>query len=1774
MKRLGLFTLFTILCALLSAQVGYDFSQSTEAYTEITGGTSLGNTSTNDQCFVDPSVPLGGTATTGLGLPIGFDFTFNETVFDRIAINANGWISFGQSALSPSVNISSSSAYTPLSSTAAITPARLGNRASVFACDLQAKSGSTLRMQTMGTAPHRKCIIQWKDYIRPGYTGDNLNFQIVLTETANLVEFRYGNNYGCTPSITSYTQVGLRGPETSDFFNRSSPNNWAATTAGTTNTANIPFGYAFKPASGLVFTYTFNSNFFAGGSGTQQDPYQVATAEQLNNVRSRLQEHYIQTADISLDLAPWNQGEGWPPIPDFSKTYNGNGKKITGLYINRPASSDQGLFGQISNATISNLGLVAATVTGSSYTGGLIGKINSGTVRYCSATGNVTGSSKVGGLAGSASGTIENCHSSATVSGSGDNTGGLIGSFSTGNIENCFATGNVTGSSKVGGLVGHNDNASISQSYTTGNVAGSSKVGGLAGAASGSIENCNSSATVSGSGDNTGGLIGSFSTGNIENCFATGNVTGSSYSGGLAGTASGIIENCYSSATVSGSSYTGGLIGKFSTGAIEYCFATGNVTGSSKVGGLVGHNDGASIIQSYATGDVTGSSYSGGLAGTASGIIEHCYSSTTVSGSGDYTGGLIGSFSSGTIKYCFAAGDVTGSSGYVGGLAGSASGTIEHCNSSATVSGSGDYTGGLVGDFSTGAIKYCSVTGDVTGSAKVGGLVGGNHNNASVMQSCASGDVAGSSRVGGLVGWHESASTIQNCFAEGDVTRISGDNTEFGGFCGYNDNSKIYKSYCLGKVLQSPEGPVWADRGFLGAVSTGSSYQMTGNFFCTETSGAASSLGSTENSSQYPVGKGIAHMQYIPTFTDAAWDFETVWLTLLEYQMYPRLMGTDLFYANTRSGYAPLTVKFHDLSGIANPSSWAWNFGDGSSSTEQNPSHQYTAIGAYTVSLSVTNGVDTEARAVPNYVNTVECASTFHLLSPSSSSTDLDVYPRFEWSSLNTRERTAFHYELILSTLPSFPPATTVVYSTTNTYLYPPQDLKVGCNYYWKVKACFEDNTEMMADMNGQAYWMLSTVPQIPQTFPMINGLIPGNRTLTKENSPYWFDLAPRTAEHHKLTFEAGVTLKFNSGVGLTLGGEFLCEGTAVDSIRFEGYTDANLWSGININNASQDYVSGNQINYTVIKNVNGTALSSSNTDFYISNSRFSEVDQACDFGGNYSNNNTLSDCFNAVSSSSQANLTNSGLSDNRDYAVTGRLSFTNCRFLHNRGPNVISINSTLPVYFEDNLFSHNTGDNLIELQNPGASYTLTNNNFSYNQGLSLIKCSAGTVNINDNTLSYNQLNGKAAIWAAGGTVNIEHNTLTYNEAVIVLDNNNMATAVYIEPGSTCSITKNLITNNTGPYAIWGAAQEIKDNNFFGNVNTDYYPMNIRHTDSSNRAYTDNFWGARSDLGNINPTLYHNVYDPSLGLTLGVITYQPIRTGPSPLTPGQLFIVNDVMVTRTEQDITPNTPGLIPERAVLICLMGEDGNAFSQDITEVNVNNMATGFNFQPLVWETGEDTGIFRTTISISETVHNPQLSILQASIGDIIRFQSVVDPTKACYLPVIGSEPYIDLPDTFSFAQDGSLTVDFSTYVDDVDINELTLSYSGATNVIVSITGLSVTFTATPNWYGTENLTFTVSNGEFSANDEVEVNVNSTHLDSPIIRSIVKTLTGIQIQWQPVDRAASYRVYRSFEPYGEYTYLGSTDQTEFVDTEFGNHARAFYRIVGTDQENERNNQ
>ena len=60
------------------------------------------------------------------------------------------------------------------------------------------------------------------------------------------------------------------------------------------------------------------------------------------------------------------------------------------------------------------------------------------------------------------------------------------------------------------------------------------------------------------------------------------------------------------------------------------------------------------------------------------------------------------------------------------------------------------------------------------------------------------------------------------------------------------------------------------------------------------------------------------------------------------------------FEANVTSGRLPLAVAFNDTS-TANPRTWTWNFGDGSSSAEKNPVHVYTTAGDYTVALTVSN---------------------------------------------------------------------------------------------------------------------------------------------------------------------------------------------------------------------------------------------------------------------------------------------------------------------------------------------------------------------------------------------------------------------------------------------------------------------------------------------------------------------------------------------------------------------------------------------------------------------------------------------------------------------------------------------------------------------------------------------------------------------------------------------------------------------------------------------------
>ena len=73
----------------------------------------------------------------------------------------------------------------------------------------------------------------------------------------------------------------------------------------------------------------------------------------------------------------------------------------------------------------------------------------------------------------------------------------------------------------------------------------------------------------------------------------------------------------------------------------------------------------------------------------------------------------------------------------------------------------------------------------------------------------------------------------------------------------------------------------------------------------------------------------------------------------------------------TTGGPPPLLVNFTDQS-AGNPTSWLWDFGDGNTSTEQNPTHTYGAAGVFDVSLTVTNPAGSNPLVQPGYITVFE----------------------------------------------------------------------------------------------------------------------------------------------------------------------------------------------------------------------------------------------------------------------------------------------------------------------------------------------------------------------------------------------------------------------------------------------------------------------------------------------------------------------------------------------------------------------------------------------------------------------------------------------------------------------------------------------------------------------------------------------------------------------------------------------------------------------------------
>lgn len=267
---------------------------------------------------------------------------------------------------------------------------------------------------------------------------------------------------------------------------------------------------------------------FAGGTGTADDPYQIATAEQLAylaesvNSGTTYEKQYIQlTEDIVLNdttAENWTStAKPWKPIGNYTNdspfmgTFDGDGYTISGLYIYALDSTTWqnhlGLFGYTCNAEIKNVNIANADITGVDSVGALVGYayyyINNTDAAYLITECTVKDSRIVGQIY----------------------VGGLIG-----RIDKTEYIG--TGTLSV-----------TSCNNINSTVVGTSRTGGIAGDSSSStyFTECTNSGDISASDSYAGGIIGSCSSSvSFTGCMNHGSVTVShsyshSYAGGIAG---------------------------------------------------------------------------------------------------------------------------------------------------------------------------------------------------------------------------------------------------------------------------------------------------------------------------------------------------------------------------------------------------------------------------------------------------------------------------------------------------------------------------------------------------------------------------------------------------------------------------------------------------------------------------------------------------------------------------------------------------------------------------------------------------------------------------------------------------------------------------------------------------------------------------------------------------------------------------------------------------------------------------------------------------------------------------------------------------------------------------------------------------------------------------------------------------------------------------------------------------------------------------------------
>ena len=339
---------------------------------------------------------------------------------------------------------------------------------------------------------------------------------------------------------------------------------------------------------------------YAGGTGTEADPYQIATAEQLAKLSKDVSEgneyqgmFFEITENIDLSSHRWipigiNKWElsGATTSNWFEGFIDGNDKTISGLIVDeRTDKNAAGFFGDIRNVSGGTVGAKNLIISDANIYAdeeglmelragifaGYVSTIPGQQVVFENITvsGDIEiestdGRNSVGGMIGYGDGVkATNCKAENISISGASNSGGFIGNSGDSVFENCEASGTISGMWALGGFVGYTSTTSLSDPTTQSvykhcvadvEITGSDwRLGGFAGYAEyGSFDNCvafgNVTSTVDGWEPNVGGFIGQSDNADVDSSHAAGEVISASSdykAGGFVGNyAGGTFAGC------------------------------------------------------------------------------------------------------------------------------------------------------------------------------------------------------------------------------------------------------------------------------------------------------------------------------------------------------------------------------------------------------------------------------------------------------------------------------------------------------------------------------------------------------------------------------------------------------------------------------------------------------------------------------------------------------------------------------------------------------------------------------------------------------------------------------------------------------------------------------------------------------------------------------------------------------------------------------------------------------------------------------------------------------------------------------------------------------------------------------------------------------------------------------------------------------------------------------------------------------------------------------